>query len=446
MWVTLNISFNLTLIKIEFYLKSYNIMKKSYFCLIILVFIVSTPMLFSQTKILSNTSLEKVVEPKLYSEKTVFQNVSRKELEEDFDAFIYFFTTSYVAYDEIVQNGFVLNDFILNIREKFEKEILKTSDDLIKNIYEELKTYIYDSHFSIANNNSVYCFNQKYYEPKHDLSNEFAMIKNKNSIYLRLPNFLPDFFSEESITREYFERVYAKLDYIRKTKYLIIDFRNCPGGLTDYPLLLLYSLYKGNEVVIPSEIYDAKKLESELIYRSYKSIETPITASLKYQRAINIGDKKYEDILRIASIMQIKNPKRILKIINTKSSQKIHKPAYKGKIIFLTNNKTASAAEILILLSKKMFSKNVTVIGQNTMGCLTYVDVYQFFMPNNSFAASMAFKSIEDSLKQFDCWKGEGQGIEPDVICADDEIRSVLRKITTDGSCGYKKMNKFFRL
>lgn len=429
MWEGLNIYFNLTLIKIKFYLKNYNIMKKYYFCLLILIFI---PLLFAQEKVISNTSLEKVIDPKLYSEKTVFQNVSKNQLAEDFDAFIYFFTTSYIAYDEIVQNGFVLNDFILNIREKFEKEILKTSDDLIKNIYDELKKYICDSHFSIANNNSGYNFNPKLLEKRSNLSKEFLMATNKNSVYLNLSGFLPDYFSESSITKEYFERVYAELNNISETKYLIIDFRNCPGGLTDYPLLLLYSLYKGNEVVIPSEIYDAKKLESELIYRSYKSIETPITASLKYQRAINIGDKKYEDILRTASIMQIKNPKRILKIINTKASQKIHKPAYKGKIIFLTNNKTASAAEILILLSKKLFSKNVTVIGQNTMGCLTYIDVYQFIMPNKSFAVSMAFKSIEESLKQFDCWKGEGQGIEPDVICTDEEIRSVLVKITKD--------------
>ena len=53
-------------------------------------------------------------------------------------------------------------------------------------------------------------------------------------------------------------------------------------------------------------------------------------------------------------------------------------------------------------------------------------------MPNNSFVVSMTFRSIEESLKEFDSWKGEGVGIEPDVICSDDEIISSLKKITKD--------------
>lgn len=53
-------------------------------------------------------------------------------------------------------------------------------------------------------------------------------------------------------------------------------------------------------------------------------------------------------------------------------------------------------------------------------------------MPNNSFAVSMAFKSIEDSLEEFDGWKGEGVGIEPDMICSDEEMLQNLIKITRD--------------
>lgn len=53
-------------------------------------------------------------------------------------------------------------------------------------------------------------------------------------------------------------------------------------------------------------------------------------------------------------------------------------------------------------------------------------------MPNNSFAVSMAFKSIEDRLKEFDGWKGEGVGIEPDMICSDEEMLQNLIKITRD--------------
>lgn len=49
-------------------------------------------------------------------------------------------------------------------------------------------------------------------------------------------------------------------------------------------------------------------------------------------------------------------------------------------------------------------------------------------MPNKSFAVSMTFKSIKDTLKDFDCWKGEGNGIEPDEICSDEELEQKLKK------------------
>lgn len=412
--------------------------KYSFFCLLILVFIVSSPFIFSQSKIISSTKLEKVIEPKLYSEKTLFQNVSKKLLSKDFEAFVYFFSTSYIAYDEMVENGFVLDDFIFDIRNKMENDVIKTSDDLIKNIYENLKEYICDSHFAIANQNCVYYFNPKLLKQRPDLSNGFEIKINSNSVYLSLPNFLPEFFSENPTAKEYFEKVYAELKNIKKKKYLIIDLRNCPGGTTDYPLLLLYSLYEGTESVIPSEIYDIQQLESEMMLRVSESIETPVTESLRYQRAIDTGNTKYEDFFRISSVMQIKNPKRIVRNYNIEPTKKLHKPAYKGKIIFLTNNKTASAAESLILLSKVLFPKNIKIIGENTMGCLTYVDVFQLIMPNNSFAISMAFKSIEETLKDFDCWKGEGIGIQPDIICPDKDIPQTLIKITKDKKLWYK--------
>lgn len=411
--------------------------KLAYSCLLIYFFIFSGGFLFSQPRIISNEKLEKVVEPKLYTEKTVFQNVSKELLSEDFDAFVWFLSTSYIAYDEMVENNFALDDFCFNIKDKIEKNIIKTSDDLIKNIYEELKGYIRDSHFAVANGSYVYFFNEKLMAQSSGLQNDFSMAINKNSVYLNLPGFLPDFFQEESAAKEYFEKVYAEFKKIKQKKYLIIDLRNCPGGTTDFPLLLLYCLYAGAESVVPSEIYNARRLESEIIYKSSKSIETPVTESLRYQRAIYIGNRKYEEIFRTASVMQLKNPKRIVRQWNEKSAAKMRKPAYKGKIIFLANKKTASAAESLVLQSEVLFPGNIKIIGENTMGCLTYVDVYQLIMPNSSFVMSIAFKSIEESLKQFDCWKGECAGIRPDIVCSGEDIPLNLMRITKDRNLKY---------
>lgn len=417
-------------------------MRKAYIFFYLLIFIVSDYFFFSQSKIISNTKLENVIEPKLYSEKILFKKAAKKQFLEDFEAFVYFFSTSYIAYDEMVESGFALEDFIFSIRNKIEKDLIKTSDELIKNIYDELKRYICDSHFVIASQDCVYNFNPNLLGQKTSLSNGFEMTTNSNSIYLNLSIFLPEFFSENLMAKEYFEKVYAEFKNIQKKKYLIIDLRNCPGGVTDYPLLLLYSLYMGTELVIPSKIYDAWHLESETIYRTSKSIETPVTESLRYQRAIYTEGNKFEENFRTSLVMQIKNPKRIVRGYNSKIAKEIHKPAYQGKIIFLTNNKTASAAESLILFGKNLFSKNIKIIGENTMGCLTYIDVFQIIMPNNSFAVSMAFKSIEESLKLFDCWKGECIGIQPDIICSDEDVLPILKKITKDKKLRFENDEK----
>ena len=191
-------------------------LKKTCIFFYLLIFIVSDYFLFAQSKIISNTKLEKVIEPKLYSEKTLFKKASKKQFLEDFEAFVYFFSTSYIAYDDMVERGFVLDDFIFNIRNKIEKDLIKTSDDLIKNIYEDLKRYICESHFAIANQNCVYNFNPKLLEQKAGLSNGFEMTTNSNYIYLNLPIFLPEFFSENLMAKEYFEKVYAEFKNIQK--------------------------------------------------------------------------------------------------------------------------------------------------------------------------------------------------------------------------------------
>ncbi len=397
-----------------------------------IIFLVLNSVIYSQTKIISNTKIEKVIEPKLYTEKSIIKNVSKEELSEDFNAFVYFLKTSYIAYDEMIQKGFELEDFIADIDNKIKNDVIKTSNDLIINMSEQLKCFISDTHFALANNNYIWNFNHKYYEEKSNFPNEFLMKINKNSVYLSMPGFLPNYFPENTSTKDFFQKVYSEFKIIKNKKYLIIDLRNCPGGLTDYPLLLLYSLYEGRDVVIPSEIFDARQLESEIIYKNSKFIETPVTEGLRYQRIVYTGNSSYEDDYRTASIMQMTNPKRIVRTENLNVTHEIHKSAYNGKIIFLTNNKTASAAESIILQSKVLFPGKVKVLGQNTLGCLTYIDVFQFSMPNNSFVVSMAFKSIEDTLKDFDCWKGEGVGIEPDVICSDEEILQNLIKITRD--------------
>lgn len=55
----------------------------SIYFLLMIVFTVSK--IFSQEKIISSIKLEKIIEPKLFSVETVFQNASKNLLAEDFE-------------------------------------------------------------------------------------------------------------------------------------------------------------------------------------------------------------------------------------------------------------------------------------------------------------------------------------------------------------------------
>ena len=111
---------------------------------------------------------------------------------------------------------------------------------------------------------------------------------------------------------KFFEEVLLKYKTIKNKKNIIIDLRNCEGGLSDYPLLLLYSLYKGENKIIPSNIHSARNLQSELLYNNTKSIKTPVTESIKYQFSVKNGNNKLADEYLTSSVMQKENPRRIV--------------------------------------------------------------------------------------------------------------------------------------
>lgn len=404
-------------------------MKKSIFIFILLL----STYCYSQTTIVSSENLSQIFDVHLYNGNSFSSKPTKKQLLEDFDAFVYYFSTSYIGYDNIVNKGFNIEKFISNYRNKIIYDEIKTPDDLLNSIYSELKDYILDAHFSFANNNSVYNFiPQNKITTKTEFSNKPCIKETSKSIYLSLPIFLPDYFAMKTENSKFFEEVLSKYKTIKNKKNIIIDLRNCEGGLNDYPLLLLYSLYKGENKIIPSNIYSARNLQSELLYNNTKSIKTPVTESIKYQFFVKNGNNKLADEYLTSSVMQKENPRRIVFVFNSKSDIKLEKSTFKGKIFFLTSNKTASAAESLILISQKLFPSKVYVLGLNTKGCLTYIDVHQFVSPNNSFGFSMSFSSIEENLKKFDSWKGEGIGIQPDIFCDDKDLPQIIKNLAKD--------------
>jgi hypothetical protein len=130
---------------------------------IVLLFILFTCCLcFSQEaeyKIVSETEIvNKNFEPIVYPRAVGF--VSFEQLKNDVSSLKYLLQTSYSGYEDAVQRGFDLEKFEQNILSEFLNSIYDknsiSTDKICYVVYNELKKFIIDSHFTLCSLNSYY--------------------------------------------------------------------------------------------------------------------------------------------------------------------------------------------------------------------------------------------------------------------------------------------------
>ena len=124
--------------------------------LIVLLFILFTCCVcFSQEaeyRIVSETEIiNENFEPTVYPRAVRF--VSFDQLKEDIDSLKYLLQTSYAGYEDAVQRGLDLEKFEKNVLTEFSKSIYDinsiSTDKICDVVYNELKNYVTDNHFSI---------------------------------------------------------------------------------------------------------------------------------------------------------------------------------------------------------------------------------------------------------------------------------------------------------
>lgn len=130
---------------------------------IVLLFILFTCCLcFSQEaeyRIVSETEIiNKNFEPIVYPRAVGF--VSFEQLKNDVSSLKYLLQTSYSGYEDAVQRGFDLEKFEQNILSEFLNSIYDknsiSTDKICYVVYNELKKFIIDSHFTLCSLNSYY--------------------------------------------------------------------------------------------------------------------------------------------------------------------------------------------------------------------------------------------------------------------------------------------------
>jgi len=264
--------------------------------------------------------------------------------------------------------------------------------------------------------------------------------ETKDSLIVTLSSFLSS-FSDENKQKEQANRFITVMDKIiqnQDKKNIIVDLRNNGGGYNYYPLFLLISFFYSEN----KEIY-TNFAKSYLNYWQYRYLISPVTVQCQNTNSDMLNDlmrKKIsfsdmQDMQKreesIADDMKRHPRKKIIQ--NPQPIKFPERKTFDGKLIILMNNNTASSAEVFILLSRVIDSGNVVLVGENSMGCISFIDPKCYWLPNSGIiircCASDGRTSILLGDKKF---QGEGKGFMPDYFCTGEEVQQTLRSLTGD--------------
>ncbi len=236
--------------------------------------------------------------------------------------------------------------------------------------------------------------------------------------YLRIPNFSA--MGENSPVspegRKRLEEVIRHIRMLDKGNTVIIDLRNNPGGYTDTSALVPAILFKRQASNFMPEM-------AELF--------SPGTTQARLQNIWDKGDNSdgYRNLRKAAQLeadKQKKNPVRRWErqSYRVAASKPIEN---KRKVIIIINRCSASASEILCAIRT---IPNVTIIGENSAGILSFGAGQLYVLPNSQVPVLVPDRiSFNTSFSA-----GEGTGVLPDYWVLNDNIEDVLRSMTGNDS------------
>lgn len=279
---------------------------------------------------------------------------------------------------------------------------------------------------------------------------KYKEFETSDSAYIAFNSFMLP--SEESPSRKAAEIVFEKFINSGK-KYngkenIIIDLRGNQGGDSIVPGLFLYSLFADRKIKNFGKDY--KKVEEWFIseFSETNLVFSPVFIQADYMLAERRGlygkeKRKYSSYLKKMK----ENPERIVLRDERERSNLFDKESrFKGKLIFLTDRNSVSAAEIFVLIAKEIFgNEQVFVLGENTYGMAAYWNVITIELPNSRIGVHTAFtKNL--AFEKYPEWHGEGSGIYPDYWSTGNDLNETIFLVTGDEEMKEKLKDIEFRL
>lgn len=215
---------------------------------------------------------------------------------------------------------------------------------------------------------------------------------------------------------------------------IIIDLRSNNGGEINYIEAFLYFLYFGNYNDFNEK--QAKKIDDffETNFFTKTIFDSPAInfAKLNFLNEYKVSNSKYH--IKIAK-QRLKNHKKNPQVKKWKQSANNlieEKSKFQGKLIFLIDRNSVSAAELFVLSAKLLFGQeNVLTLGENSYGSLDYGEIYNYFLPESRMAVSLASERM-DFTKDFTQWRGDGFGIFPDYWSTGEDLNETIFLVTND--------------
>ena len=264
---------------------------------------------------------------------------------------------------------------------------------------------------------------------------KYHEIETKNTGYASLSSFvLPE---QKSMYRKGAEIVFEKFANLgitwRDKKNVIIDLRSNLGGRAYIANGFIYSLFKesGKVNLIRDEKRIDKWFNKKMVRR--RELESPgyFQSKVSYLQSTGEQSKYYYKKICKELKKQKENP-QIKFFENIKINLRDKQKGFDGKLLIIVDKQSASVSEDLIFNAKRFLgSDKVIVIGENTAGCCTYMDICKYVLPNSKISLQLgAQKDLLPSLSPN--WHGEGIGFYPDYWTTGQDLNETIFLVTQD--------------
>lgn len=225
------------------------------------------------------------------------------------------------------------------------------------------------------------------------------------------------------------EKFRKRVSEIRKEidstdKTVIIDLRNNTGGFVDNIHMILYSLLfeqNGENLEYFSKMIN--KQGSKIIELNTQIVRDRVSVDGDKEKVVRL--RKFED--------KYLNWEKVISEEDRNVEFIVKNPKYNKELYILTNASTASAAEDFILFAKKIYNK-VIIVGDNTLGCLTFSGPRSYLLPDSKVSLFLSPSDNRQTIAMI-CgknWKGETYGVYPDYWATSEEIVDTIVYLSKD--------------